>query len=222
VDHCSDLLFCPTKTAVENLHKESIVEGVSLTGDVMMDILQECIQIAEKNSKILDDLDLRTKEYFLATVHRAENTDDQERLKNIVEALTSIGEVIFPCHPRTKKRLENLGLWNKLNKNTQVIMPLGYLDMLLLEKNAQMILTDSGGVQKEAYMLQTPCITMRDETEWVETVEDGWNFLAGADKNTIKKYAHKSISKREQRNVFGLGDASKRMIEEILCRTNSA
>lgn len=222
VDHCSDFLFCPTKTAVENLHNESIVDGVSLTGDVMLDILQECIHIAEKSSKILEELDLQPKEYFLATVHRAENTDDPERLKSIVEALTNIGKVIFPCHPRTRKRLEEMHLWEELDKNIRVIMPVGYLDMLLLEKNAQKILTDSGGVQKEAYMLQTPCITMRDDTEWVETLEDGWNFLVGADKNTIIKYAHEYISNREQRNVFGLGDASQRMIEEILCPTNQA
>jgi len=221
VDHCSDFLFCPTKTAVQNLHKESIFEGVSITGDVMLDILQDCIHIAEKNSKIMELLDLQPKGYFLATVHRAENTDDPERLENIVEALTSIGKVIFPCHPRTRKRLEDLHLWEELNKKIQVIMPVGYLDMLLLEKNAQKILTDSGGIQKEAYMLKTPCITMRDDTEWLETLEDGWNFLVGADKNKITKYAHEYISKKEPRNVFGLGDASQRMIEEILCPNKS-
>jgi UDP-N-acetylglucosamine 2-epimerase (non-hydrolysing) len=222
VDHCSDFLFCPTKTAVVNLHKESIVDRVSFTGDVMLDVLQDCIHIAEKNSTILEKLDLQPKEYLLATMHRAENTDDPVRLKNIVEALTSIGRVIFPCHPRTRKRLEYLHLWDDLNKNIRVITPVGYLDMLLLEKNAQKILTDSGGVQKEAYMLQTPCITMREETEWIETLEDGWNFLVGADKNTITKYAHEHISNREQRNVFGSGDASQRIIKEILCQTNQA
>jgi UDP-N-acetylglucosamine 2-epimerase len=137
VDHCSDFLFCPTKTAVENLHKESIIEGVSLNGDVMLDILQECIHIAEKSSKILEELDLRSKEYFLATVHRAENTDDPERLKKIVEALGSIENVIFPCHPRTRKRLEDLHLWDELNKKVRIIKPVGYLDMLLLEKSAR-------------------------------------------------------------------------------------
>ena len=216
VDHCSDYLFCPTKTAVDNLNKENIVDGVSLTGDVMLDILQECIGIAEKSSKILEELDLRPKDYFLATVHRAENTDDPERLKNIVEALCSMQNVVFPCHPRTRKLLEKLHLWDMAAKSLRVINPVGYLDMLLLEKNACKVLTDSGGVQKEAYMLQRPCITMRDETEWVETVEDGWNLLVGSDKNTILEAAIKFEPTCKQRDVFGSGDASCRMIEMIL------
>jgi len=216
VDHCSDFLFCPTKTAVENLQKESIVEGVSLTGDVMLDILQECIRIAEKKSKILEELDLRSKEYFLATVHRAENTDDPERLKSIVEALCSIQNVIFPCHPRTRKRLEDLHLWEQVAKSMHVLNPVGYLDMLLLEKNARKIMTDSGGVQKEAYMLQTPCITMRDETEWVETIEDGWNFLAGADKDSIIEAACEFDPVKGQRDVFGSGDAGQRIVDKIV------
>lgn len=215
VDHCSDFLFCPTKTAVENLHKESIVDGVSLTGDVMLDILQECIHIAEKSSKILEELELRPKEYFLATVHRAENTDDPEKLQNIAEALSSIQNVIFPCHPRTRKCLEDLRIWDQMRESVQIINPVGYLDMLLLEKNAYKILTDSGGVQKEAYMLQKPCITMRDETEWVETVEDGWNLLVGSDKNNIIKAANDFEPTREQRDVFGSGDASRRTVETI-------
>ncbi len=217
VDHCSDLLFCPTKIAVDNLQKENIVSGVSLTGDVMLDILQECIQIAEKRSTILDKLELRSRDYFLATVHRAENTDDPERLKNIVEALCSIQNVVFPCHPRTRKCLENLHLWNHVEKSIQVINPVGYLDMLLLEKNACKILTDSGGVQKEAYMLQTPCITIRDETEWVETVDEGWNLLVGSDKKEIIKAACNFKPPEGQRYVFGAGDASQRIVEKILC-----
>jgi len=218
VDHCSDFLFCPTKTAVENLRKESIVDGVSLTGDVMLDILQECITIAEKSSKILEEWDLQPKGYYLATVHRAENTDVPERLKNIVEALSSLKNVVFPCHPRTRKRLEDLNLWDHVEKSIQVINPVGYLDMLLLEKNARKILTDSGGVQKEAYMLKVACITMRDETEWVETVEDGWNLLVGADRNSIVEAACEFEPVKGQRDVFGLGDASQRMIQKILCK----
>lgn len=215
VDHCSDFLFCPTKTAVDNLQKEGIVEGVSLTGDVMLDILQECIHIAEKKSKILEELKLQPKEYFLATVHRAENTDDPKRLQNIADALCSIQNVIFPCHPRTKKRLQDLRLWDRMRESIQIINPVGYLDMLLLEKNASKIFTDSGGVQKEAYMLQTPCITMRDETEWVETVEDGWNLLVGSNKDTIIKAAIEFKPTCKQRDVFGLGDASCRTIDLI-------
>jgi len=216
VDHCSEFLFCPTKTAVENLCKECIVDGVSLTGDVMLDILQECITIAEKSSKILEELELRPKEYYLATVHRAENTDDPERLKNIVDALCSIEDVVFPCHPRTRKRLEDLHLWDRVKESLQVINPVGYLDMLLLEKNACKILTDSGGVQKEAYMLQTPCITMRDETEWVETIEDGWNLLVGSDKKTIIEAAHGFEPASMPRNIFGSGNAGQRIVETMV------
>lgn len=216
VDHCSSYLFCPTKTAVDNLYRENIVDGVSLTGDVMMDVFQEYLIIAQKKSTIIDDLDLNPKEYFLATVHRAENTNDPEKLTSIIEALCSISNVIFPCHPRTKKHLIKFDLWDKTLKNLHVIEPVGYLDMLLLEKNACKILTDSGGVQKEAYMLKTPCITMRDETEWIETVTDGWNWLTGSDKNAIIEAANSFNPTRRQRAVFGSGNASKRIISNII------
>jgi UDP-N-acetylglucosamine 2-epimerase (non-hydrolysing) len=216
VDHCSDLLFCPTRTAVDNLKKEGIVKGVHLTGDVMADILKDCIRIAEKSSKILDLLDLMPRGYYLVTVHRAENTDDPRRLKSIVEALCQIDDVVFPCHPRTEKRLREEGLWDKLNEEVNITKPVGYLEMLLLEKNAKKILTDSGGVQKEAYILKVPCITMRDETEWVETVEDGWNILVGADMEKIFSAACSFDPHSEQREMFGRGDASKRIVQAIL------
>jgi UDP-N-acetylglucosamine 2-epimerase len=216
VDNCSDILFCPTRTAVDNLYREGMESKAYLTGDVMLDILQECIKIAERRSQILKDIGLKPKDYFLATVHRAENTDDPKRLKNIVNALCDLGNAIFPCHPRTKKHLMNMDLWGDLEKNAHPVKPLGYLDMLLLEKNAKKILTDSGGVQKEAYMLKTPCITMRDETEWVETVEDGWNVLVGTSKEHILDAVNNFEPKGEQRNVFGAGDASQKIIEKIL------
>jgi len=182
VDHCSDILFCPTKTAVENLRKEGIIKGVYLVGDVMVDILKECIEIAEKRSKILDELDLKPKEYYLATVHRAENTDDFESLRNIVEAFCEIG----------------------------------YLDMLVLEKNAKKIITDSGGVQKDAYILKVPCITLRERTEWIETVEYGWNVLVGANKEKIIRAINNSNSKfmSDQKNIFG-NYATKKIVNII-------
>lgn len=216
VDHCSDLLLCPTRTAVENLKKEGLVRGVHLTGDVMADILKDCLRIAVKDSKILEELDLKPKGYHLATVHRAENTDDPGRLKSIIDALCRIENVVFPCHPRTEKRLREDGLWARLNEGVKVIKPVGYLGMLLLEKNAKKILTDSGGVQKEAYMLKVPCITMRDETEWVETVEDGWNVLVGAEAERIVKAAISFEPETEQREMFGKGDASQRIVKAIL------
>ena len=150
--HCSDLLFCPTETGVKNLKNEGIAKGVYLTGDVMVDALQESIKIAEKKSRILDELDLKPEEYFLATVHRAENTDDFSRLRSIVDAFCEIVHIVFPCHPRTEKMLKKFDLWDRLQKSVKVIKPVGYLDMLVLEKNARKNLTDSGGVQKEAYI----------------------------------------------------------------------
>jgi UDP-GlcNAc3NAcA epimerase len=215
VDHCSDLLFCPTKTAVENLEKEGLVKGVHLTGDVMADILMECISIARKSSTILEEMELGPKEYYLATVHRAENTDSRRRLESIVDALCEIENVVFPCHPRTEKLLRKMQLLNRLNEKVKVIRSVGYLDMLLLENNARKILTDSGGVQKEAYMLKVPCITMRDETEWVETVEDGWNLLAGANREAIVKMAREFNPGSKQREMFGKGDASIRIVQAI-------
>jgi len=210
-DHCSDILFCPTETSADNLKREGVMNGVHLTGDVMVDALKENIKIAEKKERILDEIDLKSKEYYLATIHRAENTDDFERLENIVDAFCEIGNLVFPCHPRTEKSLKGFGLWDRLVENTRVIRPVGYLDMLVLEKNAMKILTDSGGVQKEAYIFKIPCITLRDNTEWVETVEDGWNVLVGADEEKIVREVNEFEPGTKQRNVFGEGDASWRI-----------
>jgi UDP-N-acetylglucosamine 2-epimerase (non-hydrolysing) len=214
-DHCSDLLFCPTETAVKILTKEGIENGVYLTGDVMVDVLQENIKIAEQKSMILDQLSLKAKEYYLATIHRPENTDAFKKLKSIVDAFSVIGNIVFPCHPRTEKLLKQFGLWDMLNKKVRVIKPVGYLDMLMLEKKAKKILTDSGGVQKEAYIFKVPCVTLRDTTEWIETVEDGWNVLVGANKEKIVKMANDFEHKGEQRDVFGCGDASEKITKVI-------
>ena len=215
-DHCSDLLFCPTERAVENLKREGITNGVYLTGDVMVDAINQNIKIAEKTSKILSKLNIKPKEYYLATVHRAENTDDPNRLKNIVEAFCEIENIVFPCHPRTEKFLKTYGLWDRLCEHVKVIKPVGYLDMLILEKNAKKIITDSGGVQKEAYIFKVPCITLRETTEWLETVEDGWNILVGADKDEILRCIENfNPSSNEYRNVFGDGKASIRIVKII-------
>ena len=214
-DYCSDLLFCPTRTAVENLEKEGITKGVHLTGDVMVDALEDAIEIAERRSGILDELGLRSEEYYLATLHRAENTDDGDRLKSIVDAFCEVCDLIFPCHPRTEKYLKRFDLWERLNDNVRVTKPVGYLDMLMLEKNAKKILTDSGGVQKEAYILRVPCITLRDETEWVETVEDGWNVLVGADKDRIIEMTNGFEPGKGQGDVFGSRKSSERIVEVI-------
>lgn len=181
-DHLSDILFCPTETAVKNLEKEGITKGVYLVGDIMFDALMYFSRISEEKSKILENLKLNPKEYYLLTIHRAENTDNYDRLKNILLAIAQFRrKVVFPIHPRTRSRIKEFNLDKYLdNENILLIDPVGYLDMISLEKNAFAIFTDSGGVQKEAFWLRVPCITLRDETEWIETVKYGWNTLVGA------------------------------------------
>ena len=214
-DHCSDILFSPTKTGVTNLEKEGITKGVYLTGDVMFDALKENLKIAEK-SKILDELDLQAKEYYLTTVHRQENTDNIDNLSKILQALSQINKkVVFPIHPRTKKFIKNNKLEKTLDKNVILIDPVGYLDFIWLEKNAKKILTDSGGIQKEAYMLKVPCITLRENTEWVETVDDNWNVIVGNDKEKILDAVKNFNPSSEQKGHYGEGDASIK-IKEII------
>ncbi len=219
-DHISDYLFAPTETAVENLYKEGINTGVYLTGDVMYDALLHNIKIARDKSKTLRELGLRSKNYLLATVHRAENTDDRSKLENIINAFVESGEpIVFPAHPRTRKYLEAYGLMEIVSKADNIILinPVGYLDMLVLEENAKKILTDSGGVQKEAYFLKVPCITLRERTEWVETVEDGWNTLVGANKEKILKaiWEFEPMGKTYTYR-FGNGRASERVVQILV------
>jgi UDP-N-acetylglucosamine 2-epimerase len=191
-DHLSAFLFCPTDQAVQNLLKEGIEDGktrrVKNVGDVMYDSILYYSEVAEKKSTILKELGLlapnsplRTPNYYLATLHRAENTDDPKRLRSILKALDEIGReipLILPLHPRTKKMMNAYHLFFKF-KNVRCIEPVSYLNMLKLEKNAKAILTDSGGVQKEAYWFRTPCVTLREVTEWGYTTEEGWNTVSG-------------------------------------------
>jgi len=216
-DHCSDLLFCPTKTSVSNLKKEDISNGVYATGDVMVDILLRDKEIAEK-SDVLQALDLKSKQYLVATIHRASNTDSEENLKNIVDALCQIGQtIIFPVHPRTEGSLKSYGFYDKLKENRQIklIEPLGYIEFLKLMNHARKILTDSGGVQTDAYILRVPCVTLRETTERVETVEDGWNVLVGADRAKIVSMAREFEPEGEQKEVLGKGNASKNIKDVI-------
>ncbi len=183
-DHIADLLFCPTQTAVDNLKSEGVVRGVHLVGDVMHEALLWAVERSKTTSTILSRLDLSPKSYRLATVHRSENTDDPDRLSGILQAFNRMpGPLVWPVHPRTRKKLAELD-WQPAAQ-VRMIEPLGYLDMICLQSNAQQILTDSGGIQKEACWLGVPCITLRDETEWVETVQSGWNRLAGARPDSI-------------------------------------
>ncbi len=219
-DHLSSLLFCPSETAVKNLAREGIIEGVDLVGDVMYDALLCNIQIAEERSGILQQLGLEPKMYCLVTVHRAENTDDSGRLLDIVKAFEKIGPifpVIWPIHPRTRQALRTHRLSDVSKHLLRIIEPVSYLDMLLLEKEAKVIFTDSGGVQKEAYWLGVPCVTLRDETEWVETLHAGWNTLAGTDPKSIFAAIHKQTSSLPSpQSFYGDGHAAKKIVRALL------
>ena len=206
-DHCSDLLFCPTATAVRNLAAEGVTAGVHLTGDVMVDALQENLALAKERATV----DLPATGYFLATVHRASNTDDPVALRAIMAAFALLeAPVIFPAHPRTRKKFAEYGIAPAAN--VSVVEPLPYFDMLAALAGARAVLTDSGGVQKEAYILKVPCVTLRENTEWVETIEDGWNVLVGADADRIVLAAGKANGAHRRHDArFGDGHAAARM-----------
>ncbi len=235
-DHLSTLLFCPTVRAVQNLSKEGIGNGritvVKNVGDVMYDSVLYYSELAERKSTILEDLKLlspktldskpATCNYYLATLHRAENTDDPRRLRSILNALREIGKtvpVVLPLHPRARKMMEHHHLMEK-SKGLLVVDPVSYFDMLKLERHAKLILTDSGGVQKEAYWFRVPCLTLRDETEWVETVQSGWNTVVGTDCDRIVREARRrGAAKAPSRKsaIFGDGKASEKIVR-ILAR----
>ncbi len=216
-DHCSDILFCPTQNAVNNLEEEGITKNVYLTGDVMVDSLLLNKEIAEAKSSLLNDLNLKTRDYIVVTIHRASNTDNFENLQNIIEALRELNEnIIFPIHPRTEKLLKNYNLYDSLPSSVTLVKPLGFLDFIKLMNHAKMILTDSGGVQKEAYILKVPCVTLRENTEWIETIKDGWNVLVGSNKERIIKTVNGFMpSVQEHCNRFGDGSASNRIAAAI-------
>ena len=212
-DRVSNILFCPTQTAIDNLNNEGYEKldiKVVNSGDVMQDGAMFYKKLAVKPTVELKN------EYILATIHRAENTDDKERLKNIFEALNIIAEkqqVVLPLHPRTKKIIESL----ELNiENLTIIEPVGYLEMVYLIKNSSMILTDSGGLQKEAYFFEKPCITLRDETEWIELIENKFNVLAGANKNKILDlYDNFEFNNNFSINLYGAGSASSLIVQSL-------
>ncbi len=215
-DHISTYLFAPTEVAVKNLSKEGITNNVYNVGDVMYDAVLHFSKLALQKTDVLNKLNLNKGEYILATIHRAENTNDVNRLKNIVESFNEYnGKIVIPLHPRTRKYMKDYGL--KFSDNVKIIEPIGYLEMLVLEMMSQKIVTDSGGLQKEAFFAKKPCITLRDETEWVETVENGWNVLVGTDKNKILDALNNFIPLSPQKNYFGDGKAAKK-ISEILFR----
>lgn len=220
-DHVSDLLFAPTKTAVENLRREGMpLKRIANVGDVMYDAARFYAGVARTHSTVIDRFKLTARGYILATVHRAENTDDPARLKAIFEALQRVSRelpVILPLHPRTKAVLERLGL--KSHAGIRLIPPVGYLDMVMLESHAQTIVTDSGGVQKEAYFHKVPCITLRGETEWVELVEAGWNRLLPASTPALSAKLASAVFgfRRPARapRLYGSGRAAELVVDRL-------
>ena len=212
-DHLSDLLLCPSAAAMENLRKEGLADRAEFTGDVMFDAVLIFREIAERRGGQMAER-WQPGKFALATVHRAENTDDTGRLTGILEALeeisTTIYPVLLPLHPRTQARLDAAG-W--LARSITIIRPVSYLEMLLLEGRARLILTDSGGVQKEAYFMRVPCITLREETEWIETLENGCNRIAGMDPARIVAAARAIDSSGPWGNPFGDGQAAAKIVQ---------
>ena len=207
-DHVSNLLLCPSEVAVRNLANEGITDGVHLVGDVMYDAFLFNREAARQHSGVVSGLGLAGG-FALATVHRAENTDDPLKLQSIIHGLAESGmQVVLPIHPRTRSRLRE-----DAPPTIKVIDPVGYLDMLALEDAADRIVTDSGGVQKEAYFIGKPCITLRDSTEWTETVEAGWNVLVGADPRRIAEAVSSFQPSGARPGLFGDGHAAEKIVK---------
>lgn len=225
-DRVSTFLFCPTESAIKNLQNEGFpfpVPGVGkqvieMVGDVMLDVV---LHYKSKASELLSlkKWGLKEKNYLLCTIHRAENTDSENRLRSIFTALHEISgkiQVVLPMHPRTRIKIEEMGL-RSLLENLSIIDPVSYLEMQRLQMDASLIMTDSGGIQKEAYFHQVPCITLRDETEWTETVESGWNILAGADQGIIlQQFENYMSEERDYPSLFGDGDSSEKIVGRLM------
>ena len=220
-DHLADLLFAPTKEAVSNLQREGIAgDKVQQVGDVMYDAALYYSARSGQAGPLLRELNVQKKQYLLATVHRAENTNDSARLHAIFNALMEIAEttpVVIPLHPRTRKRLQEEGLLDGVMSRLHITLPMGFLDMITLIKNASTVATDSGGLQKEAYFFGVPCITLRDETEWVELVELGVNKLAGSDPRSIVESFNAMKGKTSiVEGVYGDGHAAEKIVDCLL------
>lgn len=209
-DHLAEVHFCASEAAVRRLAEEGITDTVHWVGDVMLDAFQTTLPIAREKSRILEQLNLTPQAYSLVTIHRASNTDNPENLIRIVDALNRVGErVVFPVHPRTRKALKELNFTPA--HHLSLIEPVGYLDMLCLEEKARLIATDSGGVQREAYFLSVPCLTLRDETEWIKTVTSGWNQLVGTDPEKILAAWFDFRPPPQHPAIFGDGQAARRI-----------
>ena len=216
VDHCSQLLFVPTENAVGNLSNEGIKHNVHVVGDIMYDAALYYGEIATSQSDVLNTLEISSKDYILATIHRQENTDSQKRLKLIIETLNSAPmPVILPVHPRTRNCMEMFNI--KVGKNLKIIDPIGYIDMIMLEKHAALIATDSGGVQKEAYFHKVPCVIFREETEWLELLDIQAGILVDfqSPQYSIEKMLEKN-SDSFPMNIYGDGKTANKICEVLV------
>jgi len=215
-DHASDILFPPSESAAENLRAEGITDDIHIVGDVMHDAILWARELAEQESTILGEVGYGDGEFILSTVHRAGNTDDPNRLESIIEGLCRAPlPVVLPIHPRTEGRLQEYDLWQRATGELDVIKPVGYLDFVRLLDASERVATDSGGVQKEAFFLDTPCVTLRDETEWMETVESGWNVLVGADSSAIERGLRNDDVPTERPTPYGDGNSAEEIVERI-------
>ncbi|MDP8298867.1 MAG: UDP-N-acetylglucosamine 2-epimerase (non-hydrolyzing) [Candidatus Tantalella remota] len=216
-DNVADMLFCPTVEAVNNLEKEGVTGKVFNVGDIMYELALSVKERALRETDILGKLEIEPKKYVLATIHRQSNADDAERLLAIVSAFCSSEKlIVFPVHPRTKKMLKEFGLSEKLSEcdNVKLIDPVGYMDMVSLEVNAERIVTDSGGVQKEAYFYEVPCVTVRDNTEWVETLNHGWNVLvSGTDEVEMREAIDSEREPSKREDYYGDGHTAEKIIK---------
>ena len=214
-DHLSSLLLCPSQTAVDNLAREGVAATVELVGDVMVDVAMLVAPAARVHTAVLERLGVAPGEYVLATAHRAGNVDDPRRLAQLVELLMAVEEtVVLPLHPRTRARLIQAGLLERLSASVSVCEPLGYLEFTALLAHARAVLTDSGGVQKEAYLAGVPCMTLRDRTEWDETVQAGWNVLVDLD----PRAARAALDRRPpaaRPALYGDGRAAERVVAAL-------
>jgi UDP-N-acetylglucosamine 2-epimerase (non-hydrolysing) len=224
-DHMSNYLFAPTEMSKDNLIREGIEEDwIHVVGNTIVDATLHNLKISLTRSKIIEDLGVLQSGYFLLTLHRQENVDDRKRLEGIIESLEVVVEkfdlpLIYPIHPRSRKMINKFDLMQRLDNisNIKIIDPVGYLDFLILEKNAKLILTDSGGVQEEACILNVPCVTLRYNTERPETVEAGKNVVAGVDKNIVLKGVEEMIMKDlPSENPFGDGTTGRRILDIVL------
>lgn len=224
-DNISQYLFASTETSFRNLKRENVFGQIYKSGDLSVEIIEEAKKLA-LNSKITKDLNLTPKNYVICTMHRAENTESNESFVSLIKAFTNLSEIqiVFPIHPRTEKILKNKGIYQKLKscENVLLVSPMGYIDFIHLVNNASKIVTDSGGLQKEGYLLSVPCITIRRNTEWIETVKEGWNVLTDTNTEKIVSAVKKWIPENRNPNpIFGDGNTSKTikkiLFNQILC-----